>query len=258
VHAFDSTNVSNKISISDTILKDIKSIGSDFLLMYSSPLRFTSSDWLITGGVIITDVSSMYLLDEIMSKKFLEGHNGTKDKINEFGNYFGSTIPNLIVSGGVYLSGLIFNSYKLRTSGLHVFQASLYSGLLNIILKGVIGRERPYGGEGPFIFQPFSSDNKFNSHPSGHSTMAFALASSLSCEIDNTFATILLYSAATLTMGSRIYSNMHWFSDTFFGAVIGSAFGYGVYYLNDIPKPLGISQLQVYPKFNGIGMSYNF
>jgi len=248
------------VAVWDTLWQDTKIIVNDGVSIFTAPLRFGLSEWLIVSGVVATDAALMLTLDEKTRTKFKEGHNETKDNLNNIGNYFGNTIPNIAVSGTLYLSGLVVNSNKIRVAGLHVFQATLYSGLINIALKGLLGRERPYGNEGAFIFTPFTADNRYNSHPSGHSTMAFSLASVLSYEIDNPIATSILYSAATLTAMSRIYSDMHWLSDTFLGASLGTICGYAVCRLHEqnITNPTKQSSLRFYPTINGIGLSMNF
>lgn len=50
---------------------------------------------------------------------------------------------------------------------------------------------------------------------------AFAVATSLADDINNTPVRILLYTAATGTAFSRVYDNRHWVSDVAMGAVLG-------------------------------------
>jgi membrane-associated phospholipid phosphatase len=65
--------------------------------------------------------------------------------------------------------------------------------------------------------------------PSGHSTVAFALATSLSHELHNPIAAVALYAAATGTAWSRIYNACHWGSDVVVGAALGIASAEGVH-----------------------------
>ncbi len=87
-------------------------------------------------------------------------------------------------------------------------------------MKLVSGRARPDTDRGAWAFSPFSGNGSF---PSGHSTVAFALATSLSHELHNPIATVALYAAATGTAWSRIYNARHWGSDVVFGAALGIA-----------------------------------
>ena len=61
--------------------------------------------------------------------------------------------------------------------------------------------------------------------PSGHATVAFAVSSVLAERIDNLYASIGLYSIASVTAISRLYHNRHWLSDVAVAATIGTATG---------------------------------
>ena len=87
-------------------------------------------------------------------------------------------------------------------------------------IKLVSGRARPDTDRGAWAFAPFSGNGSF---PSGHSTVAFALATSLSHELHNPIATVVLYATATGTAWSRIYNARHWGSDVVLGAALGIA-----------------------------------
>jgi membrane-associated phospholipid phosphatase len=94
------------------------------------------------------------------------------------------------------------------------------SGAAAMVLKSMIGRERPADSpDSPFAFHPFKiSDNSF---PSGHSAVAFALATSLAREIEGQWDDAAFFTLATLTAYSRMHDDRHWASDVVFGAGIG-------------------------------------
>ena len=85
-------------------------------------------------------------------------------------------------------------------------------------LKVGTGRYRPAETDNPYIFKPFSGHDSF---PSGHATMAFALATSLSNEIKNGWVSAALYTFATGTAWSRLNDERHWLSDVLAGATVG-------------------------------------
>ncbi|MEJ2495343.1 MAG: phosphatase PAP2 family protein, partial [Ignavibacteriaceae bacterium] len=93
-------------------------------------------------------------------------------------------------------------------------------------------RSRPYGNDGNFDLDFFRVNDEDNSFPSGHTSTAFTIATVLSQRIDNTYATIALYSFAGLTAVQRIYADKHWFSDVVLGAALGTAVGIKVVKLN--------------------------
>ena len=59
--------------------------------------------------------------------------------------------------------------------------------------------------------------------------MAFSMAAAISEEIDNTYATVTLYTVAGLASLSRVYDNRHWLSDIAAGAALGIATAKFVY-----------------------------
>jgi membrane-associated phospholipid phosphatase len=114
--------------------------------------------------------------------------------------------------------GLVTGNGRVARAGGRITASLLLAGAVTTGIKYVVGRVRPSGSDNAYIFHPFTSDASF---PSGHTTMAFALAASVSDEIRRTWATATLYSAAGLCAWSRIYNNEHWFSDVLAGAAVG-------------------------------------
>lgn len=122
------------------------------------------------------------------------------------------------VGGGILAAGVIARRPALRRRGGRVLLSLAAAGLTTAALKKVTGRLRPAESTDPFLFKPFSSHDAF---PSGHTTMAFALATSLAEEIHNRWATAALYTAATGTAWSRMNDERHWLSDVLTGAAVG-------------------------------------
>lgn len=242
--------------IADTIWTDIRETGTDALLFFSGPARFDTRDWLTLGGVVVGTGLSM-TADDPMRDAFADLHSVGMDRATEFGNTYGVGLPTLGIGGGLYIVGLAADASGLRRAGRHVLQSALYAAAITGTLKVLIGRHRPFLGDGPTRFEGPSMKDDFNSLPSGHTTLAFALSSTLAAEIDNPFATVGLYGLATFTAASRIYHDRHWLSDTFLGAAIGIVCGYGVVHLHDVVDPHH-GGLLIVPTMNGIGAQYRF
>ncbi len=254
--AADTAGVSSGPHPLDTIWCDIGASVGDMFLLFSSPARFDPLDWAIAGGAL-AGVSAISPADEWVRERFLTGHTETTDHLATAGNSLGTTLPISVAAVGIYTGGLVFDAPDVRLAGRRLAQSLVYSALVTTTLKVVIGRQRPFIGEGAYIFRGPSFKDLYNSFPSGHTTVAFAAASSLSASIDHPAATVLLYGAATLTAAGRIYSDRHWLSDTFLGAAIGTACGYGVAHLHD-PEENGGSSLRIVPAPDGIGLVWTF
>jgi membrane-associated phospholipid phosphatase len=122
------------------------------------------------------------------------------------------------IPGGMLAAGVISGRPALRRSGGRVLASVVVAGLSTTVVKKLTGRLRPAETNDPFLFKPFSNHDAF---PSGHATVAFALATSLSDEIDNGWATAALYGFAAGTAWSRMNDRRHWFSDVLAGAAVG-------------------------------------
>lgn len=181
----------------------------------------------------------------------------TGDHVAQFGNFFGTGAPGGIAAIALYGTGLLADKPEIRLAGLHVVQSLAYAGIITTTLKIVIGRERPFLNNGPDQFHGFSTSDNRNSMPSGHTTVAFAICSSLAADIDNPYATVGLYGLATVTAWSRIYSDRHWLSDVFLGAAIGTACGYGTVHLHTDRAP-GDAGLYITPGPGTLSLSMVF
>jgi membrane-associated phospholipid phosphatase len=127
-------------------------------------------------------------------------------------------------AGGIFVTGLITHDEHAVDTGIRSAEASVDSVILYAALKAVLARQRPYtGGEGRF----FSGNWTAGSAPSGHSTLAWTLATVVAHEYPNWPMRLLMYGAATAVSTTRVTGGVHFPSDVFSGAVIG--FGVGTF-----------------------------
>lgn len=241
--------------ILDTIWTDIEESTIDAYLLFSSPVRFSLRDWG-TFGWIVAGTGMSTVADDPMRRLFRRRSDTIAVAFADFGTFYGSWVPAVGIFGALYAGGLIFDEPGVRRAGRHVIQAALYATVITTTLKVVIGRQRPFPNEGPYVFDGPSFKDVLNSLPSGHSSLSFAISSSLAADIDNPWATVGLYGIAAATALSRIYVDRHWLSDTFLGAAIGIACGYGVNHLHDGDG--GDQSFLILPMHNGIAMSWRF
>jgi membrane-associated phospholipid phosphatase len=121
---------------------------------------------------------------------------------------------------GVLATGLLTHDAEITRTGGRLAASVAISTVAFNALKLLSGRARPDAGAGAFAFRPFSGQGGF---PSGHSTVAFALATSLADDLHNCWAAAGLYAVAAGTAWSRVYDARHWASDVVLGAALGIA-----------------------------------
>jgi len=122
------------------------------------------------------------------------------------------------ITGGILAAGVISGRKDLQRSGGRVLASVVTAGLTTVAIKRIVGRFRPDVTSDQYVFRPFSDHDAF---PSGHTTVAFALATSLAEEIHRPWATAVLYAGATGTAWSRLNDHEHWLSDVLGGAAVG-------------------------------------
>ena len=149
----------------------------------------------------------------------------------------GSELLATAMWGGGRLSGDRATAFD----GQRSVEAMIVSGVVTLAIKGIAGRARPFvdstnatdfklsRGFGGFL--GLGGNAPYQSFPSGHTTAAFAFASSITASVrrrsprDAGWLGPLLYGVAALTGVSRIYNHQHWASDVLMGAGIGTVGG---------------------------------
>ncbi|MBI4513857.1 MAG: phosphatase PAP2 family protein [Gemmatimonadetes bacterium] len=128
------------------------------------------------------------------------------------------------VAVGATAIGTLFDRSAPRTA-VEIVAGVSTASLVSEVLKRSLGRERPRDTADPFRFQPFSGHAAF---PSGHATVAFALAGAVAAETGNRWLRAGAWGLAIGVGWSRINAGAHWYSDVVAGAVVGRLVGYHV------------------------------
>ena len=146
-----------------------------------------------------------------------------------------STPGAYVIGPALYAFGRVTRRQSLEDLGWHGTEAIVIATGITGDLKGTLGRARPYvsADTNPRDFkfgQGFAADDR-TSFPSGHTTIAFAAASSVTSEAQRMWpghtwlVAPVMYGGATLVGLSRMYHNLHWASDVVLGAGIGTFSG---------------------------------
>jgi membrane-associated phospholipid phosphatase len=211
---------------------------------------FTSRDAMLAGGFVALTFAMFPLDQHIATELQREDLRNNRLLDNPARNVELITAPgSLIIGTGLYVIGKVGHHKDLADLGWHGTEAVIIATGVTNILKGTLGRARPYvtGDTNPndFAFlrgfgRGISSKNTqgvlygngdYQSFPSGHTTTAFAAASAVTSEARRMWPKSLpyvataMYGGATLVGLSRMYHNNHWASDVALGAAIGTFSG---------------------------------
>ena len=176
------------------------------------PVRWWEAAAVVGGvGALLADDSRM--LGEIREHPTSGASNlaGVFRQAGELKVYSAITL-------GTLGTGLIAGDPGITRTGAQLAVSGAVAAASFGFLKMAVGRTRPDGAGGAYEFRPFSGSGSF---PSGHTAMAFALATTLGDASNNTWVKAGLYLFATGTAWSRVYDQRHWPSDVLLGAAIG-------------------------------------
>ena len=186
----------------------IKGIGHS----YSRPLHWEGRQWL-TFGSVVGGTGALYLIDDDTSRFFRDRQQDVPKFLREYGEFYGNPENNYMATAGVYLTGLALKNEKLRRTGVLLIASASSSGLLQQVLKSVVGRARPVADLGKDTFDPFNSSRNFHSFPSGHTMLAFTNAYAIAKQFKSPWIKAGIYSVGLIPGISRIWDGQHWLSD---------------------------------------------
>ena len=197
---------------------------------------FTAGDVALAAGFAGLTVA-MFPADRSIAQR-LENENNQANRFFDraaTGFELMSTPGAFVIGPALYVFGRYADHPGIEDLGLHGTEAVVLASGVTGVLKGLLGRSRPYvtADTNPRDFkfgQGFSGEDR-SSFPSGHTTTAFAAASAVTSEVQRMWPTYtwyvapVMYGGATLVGLSRMYHNKHWASDVVMGAGIGTFSG---------------------------------
>jgi membrane-associated phospholipid phosphatase len=204
------------------------------------------------GAAAVGVYALLTTFDNSLHRLAQDNRSGTGNRIARFARHMGQ--PEVFVTAGlgVLATGLISGNDRVRDAGMRISSSLALAGTIVTLGKLSAGRQRPsHPGADGDEFQPFSGNA---SAPSGHTAMAFALATSLSDEIHNRWVTVGLYTMAAATGWSRVNDNAHWASDVVAGAALGIV---SAKFINGRLRLFGLRSPLVSASSNGVSLSWS-
>jgi membrane-associated phospholipid phosphatase len=198
----------------------------------ASVVRCGAGSYVAVVVTLIAVVASMVLLDAAASgwaHSLPPWFVAMFERITDFGLSGWFLFPFGFVL--LYLAAVTSPVWSLRTQAVlaaltvrfgYLFLAIGVPGLFAAVVKGMIGRARPYVGsqDDPFAYIPFIWKPEYASMPSGHSTTAVAAAVAIGAVWPAARGAMWLY--ALLIMFSRVVVLEHHPSDVIAGALVGA------------------------------------
>jgi len=149
------------------------------------------------------------------------------------GYWKGTTSTAFYISGAVPFSLLVTGFIKddpyLKKRGYEILGAIALELALSETIKITVDRDRP-GEKHPTTIFPYKN-LKGRSFPSGHASLAFATAASLSMQYRKWYVTVPAYCWAASVGYSRVYLGVHYASDVLGGAAVGIGSAYLAHWL---------------------------
>lgn len=200
------------------------------------------------GTAVIVGALLARRIDERLSLRIQDSSTQANRKLHLISGIVRTTAAPgaLIIGTTMYAAGRLTREEHLAALGLHGTEALILGEAIGGVMKGVIGRQRPFvkpqNSHSFGFLRGFGGGDAFRSFPSGHTLAAFAAAAAVSSETSGWWPATrwvigpALYTGATLTGASRMYDNRHWASDVVVGAGIGTFAGLKVVrYVNAHP-----------------------
>ena len=197
---------------------------------------FTYQDLVLAGSLAVVTMA-VRPFDDRMAVRLQDSSTQANRKLQVTATFVRTVAaPGAYWIGGtMYLAGRLSKNERLADVGWHGTEALIIGELVAVVVKGTMGRQRPYvtprNSNSYGLFRGFGGGDKFKSFPSGHSTSAFAAAAAVSSETSRFWPETrwiigpILYTGAALTGVSRMYNNRHWASDVLIGAGLGTFAG---------------------------------
>jgi hypothetical protein len=247
----------------------------DTLPMALSPSDSTRADFHIskfsptvkvTGAVLAGAslwIATYAWIDEPLQKHMQSHRAQTLDAVARVVEPMGRQRLFLPITGTAALVGFALGNPNLRKVGSVSFTSLLITGGLTGLIKNQVHRYRPSETDENHFYDWGMAVSENTSFPSSHTTVAFAVATSVASVYGKEHPLIppLAYGTATLVGLSRINDNAHWATDIMAGAALGYVSAKGsllLYNLAERKLKKGKGKLTAVPNLGSNSASFYF
>ncbi|MBE6342486.1 MAG: phosphatase PAP2 family protein [Lentimicrobiaceae bacterium] len=242
----------------------LKSYWHSGLTVLGQPLHYDWKDWTVFGGIATATTLAFVYDDEIFNYIDKTFTNSQSNTISQYSDIYGEElfiVPSIALTYGI---GAIAKDTRLKNMSLATLQSFIFAEVASAGIKVLTCRERPDANSqqptansqswlGPFA--TFES----TSFVSGHSTRAFALATTVAGFYpEKKWIGIVSYSLATMTSVGRVISKEHWTSDVIVGAALGYFIGRGVVKFNEKIGNINSVRIEPIATNYGVGIAVKF
>ena len=171
------------------------------------------SNLLIMGGAGLASLAAIKYDNKVQN--YAQSKGLLNPKVSRFGDLYGGAWSAWLLPVSVIVTSKVNDESKKEMLQKLDYTASalVANGVTTIVLKELIGRERPNGAG-------------YSSMPSGHTSHSFAVAA-VANELYGREIGIAGYLLAGLVGVSRINDNKHYLTDVLIGAGLGTIIGRG-------------------------------
>lgn len=160
--------------------------------------------------------------------KLQDKRTDSKTSLNKF--LSGTATPiSLGTPLTLWVAGLATHNKTLKKEALYSLESFACSQALSFGLKSIINKPRPHEADPTLISLKNATNGSF---PSGHTSEAFATATSLTLITKKWYVAVPAYTWAYFVGHSRMYLGVHYPADVAGGAVLGIGSSYLCYRLN--------------------------
>lgn len=129
----------------------------------------------------------------------------------------------------LWVAGIITKNNTLKKDALFTLEGFAISQTITFATKSIVNKPRPHEYDPTIIALKNAKNGSF---PSGHTSEAFANATSLTLISHKWYVAVPAYTWASLVGYSRLYLGVHYPSDVIAGALVGTGSAWLSYKLN--------------------------